>query len=168
MLPDAAHLQEEEARYANKKGFSKHAPALPLYTAEDTERALRLLRPAGNGEGIEVASGVFAEFNRMGHILGAGSVRLWFKAHGDKKSFLDSGDLGRYDRPILKDPEPAKPADWLLVESTYGNGLHSSDSTQELENIVKEIAQRRGCLGYPGIRCRQNSRIALHDSQARG
>jgi metallo-beta-lactamase family protein len=151
MLPDAAHLQEEEARYANKKGFSKHAPALPLYTVEDAERALRLLRPTMNGEGIEVASGVFAEFGRVGHILGAGSVRLSFKANREKRTLLDSGDLGRYDRPILKDPEPAKPADWLLVESTYGNRLHSRDSQHELGNIIKEIVDRRGCLIIPAF-----------------
>jgi metallo-beta-lactamase family protein len=151
MLPDAAHLQEEEARYANKKGFSKHAPALPLYTVEDAERALRLLRPTANGEGVEVASGVFAEFGRVGHILGASSVRLSFKANGEKRILLDSGDLGRYDRPILKDPEPAKPADWLLVESTYGNRLHSRDWQDVLGNIVKEIAARRGCLIIPAF-----------------
>ena len=75
MLPDAAHLQEEEARYANRKGYSKHTPALPLYTVEDAERSLRLLRPTRNGDAVEVAKNVFLEFGRVGHILGAGSAR---------------------------------------------------------------------------------------------
>ena len=151
MLPDAAYLQEEEARYANRKGYSKHAPALPLYTVEDAERALRLLRPTTNKETVEVAKGVFVDFGRVGHILGAGSVRLSFEVNGEKKYLLDSGDLGRYDRPILKDPEPAKAADWLLIESTYGDRLHSQESAQELASIIREIAEQRGCLIIPAF-----------------
>ncbi len=151
MLPDAAHLQEEEARYANRKGYSKHAPALPLYTVEDANRALRLLRPTRVGDAVEVAKGVFADFHRVGHILGAGCVRLSFEVNGRKKTFLDSGDLGRYDRPILKDPEPVKGADWLLIESTYGNRFHSKDSGLELRNLIKEVTQQRGCLLIPAF-----------------
>ena len=151
MLPDAAHLQEEEARYANRKGYSKHSPALSLYTVEDANRALRLLRPTRVGDAVEVAKGVFADFRRVGHILGAGCARLSFEVNGRKKTFLDSGDLGRYDRPILKDPEPVKGADWLLIESTYGNRFHSKDSELELRNLIKEITQQRGCLLIPAF-----------------
>jgi metallo-beta-lactamase family protein len=151
MLPDAAYLQEEEARYANRKGFSKHAPALPLYTVEDAERALRLLRPTKNRESVEVAKGVLVDFGRVGHILGAGSARISFEFKGEKKYLLDSGDLGRYDRPILKDPEPAKPADWLLIESTYGDRLHPQESAQELATIIREIADERGSLIIPAF-----------------
>ncbi len=151
MLPDAAHLQEEEARYANRKGYSKHAPALPLYTVEDANRSLRLLRPMRVGEAVEVAKGIFAEFGRVGHILGAGCARLFFEVNGRKKTFLDSGDLGRYDRPILKDPEPAGHADWLLIESTYGNRIHPTDSELELRDLIKEVAQQRGCLLIPAF-----------------
>jgi len=151
MLPDAAHLQEEEARYANRKGYSKHAPALPLYTADDANRSLRLLRPTRVGDAVEVAKGVFADFRRVGHILGAACARLSFEVNGRKKTFLDSGDLGRYDRPILKDPEPVKGADWLLIESTYGNRFHSQDSELELRNLIKEVTQQRGCLLIPAF-----------------
>jgi metallo-beta-lactamase family protein len=151
MLRDSAHLQEEEARYANQKGYSKHAPALPLYTVEDAERALRLLRPTKYGEAVEVVKGVFADFGRVGHILGAGSVRLSFRVGGQKKYLLDSGDLGRYDRPILKDPEPAKSADWLLIESTYGNRMHPQESAQQLAAIINEVARQRGCLIIPAF-----------------
>jgi metallo-beta-lactamase family protein len=76
MLPDAAYLQEEEARYANRKGFSRHAPALPLYTIEDAEQALKLLRPTRVDESVEVARGIFLDFGRVGHILGAGSAAV--------------------------------------------------------------------------------------------
>ena len=151
MLPDAAHLQEEEARYANRKGYSKHAPALPLYTVEDANRSLRLLRPMRRGEAVEVAKGVFADFGRVGHILGAGCARLSFEVNGRKKTFLDSGDLGRYDRPILKDPEPAGHADWLLIESTYGNRIHPKESEAELRNVIRDTAAQRGCLLIPAF-----------------
>ncbi len=151
MLPDAAHLQEEEARYANKKGYSKHAPALPLYTVQDAEQTLRLLRPIKAGEEIEVIKGISLCFARVGHILGAGSARISFSVNGQRRSLLDSGDLGRYDRPILKDPEPAGPADWLLIESTYGNRFHSKESEAELREVIKEIADQRGCLVIPAF-----------------
>src|SRR5262249_15591683 len=124
MLPDAAHLQEEEARYANKRGYSTHSPALPLYTVEDAERSLQLLRPTPNDQSVELIKGVSLDFGRVGHILGAGSARLTFQVNGHKMQLLDSGDLGRYDRPIIKDPEPGGSADWLLLESTYGNRIH--------------------------------------------
>jgi metallo-beta-lactamase family protein len=151
MLPDAAYLQEEEARYANRKGYSKHSPALPLYTIEDAEQALKLLRPIGVGESVEVMKGVFLEFGRVGHILGAGSARLSFAVNGQKRTLLDSGDLGRYDRPILKDPEPAGAADWLLIESTYGNRAHAKDSETELRNLIKATVAERGCLVIPAF-----------------
>ncbi len=151
MLPDAAHLQEEEARYANRKGYSKHAPALPLYTVEDAEAALKLLRPVRAGEKIEAAKGVDVGFGRVGHILGAGSARLVFAVNGQKKTLLDSGDLGRYDRPILKDPEPGGTADWLLIESTYGNRIHPKDSESALRTVIKETAEQRRCLIIPAF-----------------
>jgi metallo-beta-lactamase family protein len=151
MLPDAAHLQEEEARYANRKGYSKHSPALPLYTVEDADQALRLLRPTRNREAVEVAKGVFVDFARVGHILGAGSARVSFEVNRQKRTLLDSGDLGRYDRPILKDPEPAGSADWLIIESTYGNRLHPRESEAELSAIIKETATEGRCLIIPAF-----------------
>jgi len=151
MLPDAAHLQEEEARYANRKGYSKHAPALPLYTVEDANRTLKLLRPTRVGEAVEVVKGAFADFGRVGHILGAGSVRLSFQVNGQKRILVDSGDLGRYDRPILKDPEPAGRADWLLIESTYGNRIHPKESEADLRNVIRETTAQRGCLLIPAF-----------------
>ncbi len=151
MLPDAAHLQEEEARYANRKGYSKHSPALPLYTIEDAEAALKLLRPVRFGAPIEVVKGVMLDFGRVGHILGAGSARFTFEVNRQKKILLDSGDLGRYDRPILKDPEPGGTADWLLIESTYGNRIHPKKSETELRAVIKETAEQRRCLIIPAF-----------------
>lgn len=151
MLPDAAHLQEEEARYARQKGYSRHSPALPLYTVEDAEDALKLLRGVRIGESLEVVKGVSLDFGRVGHILGAGSARLSFGSNGKTKTLLDSGDLGRYNRPILKDPEPAGHADWLLLESTYGNRFHDKNAEAELRNLIKETVAKRGCLLIPAF-----------------
>jgi metallo-beta-lactamase family protein len=151
MLPDAAHLQEEDARYARQKGYSKHSPVLPLYTVEDAEVSLKLLRPVKVAEALEITKGVFLEFARVGHILGAGSARLSFETSGQKRTLLDSGDLGRYDRPILKDPEPAGSADWLLIESTYGNRTHAKDSEQELRALIKDTVAQRSCLIIPAF-----------------
>lgn len=151
MLPDAAHLQEEEARYANQRGYSKHSPALPLYTVDDAERSLTLLRPVRMPESVEVIKGVFLEYGRVGHILGAGSARLSFAVDGRQRTLMDSGDLGRYGRPILKDPEPAGNADWLLIESTYGNRIHPKESEAELRNTIKETAAQRSCLLIPAF-----------------
>ncbi|HEY1232026.1 MAG TPA: MBL fold metallo-hydrolase [Candidatus Binatia bacterium] len=151
MLPDAAHLQEEEARYANRTGYSKHKPALPLYTVEDAERSLQLLRPIRNAEPVEIMPNVTLSFGRVGHILGAGSARLSFEIDGQQKTLLDSGDLGRYGRPILKDPEPAPDTDWLLIESTYGNRMHPKDSESGFREIIKDVAARRSCLIVPAF-----------------
>jgi metallo-beta-lactamase family protein len=151
MLPDAAHLQEEEARYARQKGYSRHAPALPLYTVDDADQSLKLLRPVRIGENIEIIEGVTLDFGRVGHILGAGSARLSFEVNGQQRALMDSGDLGRYDRPILKDPEPARRADWLLVESTYGNRSHAKDSEIELRDLIKDTVAQRGCLIIPAF-----------------
>jgi metallo-beta-lactamase family protein len=151
MLPDAAHLQEEEARYARQKGYSKHSPVLPLYTVEDAEFSLKLLRPVKVAEALEITKGVFLEFARVGHILGAGSARLSFETSDQKRTLLDSGDLGRYDRPILKNPEPAGSADWLLIESTYGNRTHAKDSEQELRALIKDTVAQRSCLIIPAF-----------------
>jgi metallo-beta-lactamase family protein len=151
MLPDAAHLQEEEAHYANRKGYSKHTPALPLYTLKDAEATLKLLRPVRVGERVEVAKGVVLDFGRVGHILGAGSARFNFAVNGQEKTLIDSGDLGRYDRPILKDPEPGGAADWLLIESTYGNRIHPKNSPAELRAVIKETAAERRCLIIPAF-----------------
>ena len=117
LLLDAAKLQEEEAAAANRYGYSRHHPALPLYTTEDAERAIALAMPRRYGEPFQVAHGVETLFRRAGHILGSATVEL--RLRGTRLVF--SGDLGRWDRPILRDPELVPEADVLLIESTYGD-----------------------------------------------
>jgi metallo-beta-lactamase family protein len=151
MLVDAAHLQEEEARYANKEGYSKHKPALPLYTVEDANRSLGLLRPTEVGDEVQLGAGMWLRFTRVGHILGAAAARISYDMGNQKKYLVDSGDLGRYGRPILKDPEPVKAADWLMVESTYGDRLHPENPEDELARIINSVADESGCLIIPAF-----------------
>jgi len=150
MLPDAAHLQEEQAEHANFKGFAKHSPALPLYTAEDALEALDRLVPRPYGAAFEVAEGVTATFRRAGHILGSATVDLALDGKAPSR-LVFSGDLGRPHQPILRGPEPVPGADVLLLESTYGNRLHAGDPADELAGIVAETARRGGVLLIPAF-----------------
>ena len=151
VLPDAAHLQEEDAKFANKRGFSKHQPALPLYTEEDAAEALSRFKVADYGKKIEVVKGIEIEFINAGHLLGSSYVLV---TRSDKSGgrILFGGDLGRYTRPILPDPSPGVAADVLLVESTYGDRLHpAEDNGETLARIIKETFARRGKLIVPAF-----------------
>lgn len=150
-LIDAAHLQEEDARFANKKGFSKHKPALPLYTVEDAQKALERLRPVPYGRELQLGSDAKVEYLDAGHILG--SAILSVRTEGDNPlRIIFSGDLGRYNALILKDPTPMDTADYLVVESTYGNRIHPPEHTsQEVCDIINETAKRGGSLIVPAF-----------------
>ncbi len=148
LLPDAGRLQEEEARYANKKGYSRHKPAEPLFTEEDANRALTLLSPIPFDSPSKILTGVEFSFHRVGHIIGAAFIRV--RAGG--ASVLFSGDVGRRDVPILKDPEPILAAGTLLLESTYGDRMHGAESPiAALERVVVETIAARGMLLVPAF-----------------
>ncbi len=148
MLPDAAHLQEEEARYANKRGLSKHKPALPLFTIEDAERALRLLHPVDFEETIELSSVTKARLLPSGHILGAAMIML--EAAG--KRILFSGDLGRPNDPLMRPPSVVDHADALVLESTYGDRRHAqTDPEAELEAHLSRALNRGGVVIIPAF-----------------
>lgn len=148
LLPDSAHLQEEEADRANRYGYTRHKPALPLYTAADAERALGQLERTGYDRPFPVAGDVSVTYRTAGHILGAATVDLQLGA-GPRVVF--SGDLGRYDRPILPDPAPVPEADVLLLESTYGDRQHPTGTADELARVVNETAERGGALLIPAF-----------------
>jgi metallo-beta-lactamase family protein len=148
MLPDAAKLQEEEADFANRHKTSRHDPALPLFTTEDAEQALRHVRPVDFARSFSPVSGMQARFANAGHILGAGLVQC--RVAGRRLVF--SGDLGRYGVPILRDPDPIADADVLLVESTYGDRLHPADDHRgRLAGAVRRAADQKGWLLIPAF-----------------
>jgi metallo-beta-lactamase family protein len=148
LLRDAGHLQEQDARYANKRGFSKHKPALPLYTVKDAEAALRLLKPIPFHDSQEMPGGGNLVLRRAGHILGAASIELEWQ----QTSVAFSGDLGRHDDSIMPDPEPLTKGDYLIVESTYGDRLHSKiDPQRTIEDIVGNTTKRGGTVVIPAF-----------------
>jgi metallo-beta-lactamase family protein len=150
VLADAAHLQEEDAERANRKGYTKHKPALPLFTMKDAERAMTLLQPVGYDRPMPVAPGISASFINAGHLLGSSYARVHLDARGT--TILFGGDLGRYGRPVLPDPTPVAAADVVLVESTYGNRTHEADDDgARVAAIVTETAARGGKLIIPAF-----------------
>jgi metallo-beta-lactamase family protein len=151
-LLDAAHLQEEDARFANKMAFTKHKPALPLFTTEDAERVMSQLRPLEYDKATEISQGTQIRFLDAGHILGSAIVELNMQNNGKPQRIVFSGDLGRYGALILQDPTPVYEADYLLVESTYGSRKHSEDDpSAELTTIINETAKRGGMLVIPAF-----------------
>ncbi|TFH00988.1 MAG: MBL fold metallo-hydrolase [Calditrichales bacterium] len=152
MLRDSAHLQEEDAYWANKRGYSKHSPALPLYSTEDAENAMKFFTPAHYGEDIFLENDVRVKFRDAGHILGSSFVDI--KRNNGKASakILFSGDFGRPDRPVLREPDQVYNVDYLVLESTYGNRLHDDTNPYaDLAEIINESYHRRGVLVIPSF-----------------
>jgi metallo-beta-lactamase family protein len=156
LLPDSARLQEEEADYRNRHKITKHLPALPLYTEQDARAALKLLQVVKNtGEPFQVIKGIQAQFRIAGHILGSAHVLVQIDGARDDRqgrSILFSGDLGKYDQPIIRDPVAPPACDYLLVESTYGNRLHDTERPkQALERIIKNAAEHNSAILIPAF-----------------
>jgi metallo-beta-lactamase family protein len=148
ILTDAARIQEEDAHQANRQGYSKHHPALPLFTSDDAARALMQLQPVGYDRPVPVAPGVEVDFINAGHLLGSAYARVRFGG----KTILFGGDLGRYGRPVLPDPAAVAEADVLLLESTYGDRRHEPDDNGDrLAAIINAAAERRGRLIVPAF-----------------
>ena len=162
LLRDSARLQEEEASYANRKGFSKHHPALPLYTVKDAENVLDRFQANPFGEFVDVAEGVSARFQPAGHILGSASITV--RVDGDRnRTVFFSGDLGRTHHPLLVPPEPPPEAHAILVESTYGNRHHQDDDVVErLADTITRTAERGGTTIIPAFAVDRTELILFH------
>ncbi len=149
VLPDSARIQEEDAKQANKHGYTRHQPALPLYTEADAFRALSQMHPVSYGSHLEVAGGVSVEFTPAGHLLGSAFVTCTLAAG---KRILFGGDLGRYGRPVLPDPAVGPASDLALVESTYGDRDHEPDDEgHALAAVIRDTAERKGKLIVPAF-----------------
>jgi metallo-beta-lactamase family protein len=152
LLLDAAHLQEEDAAYLNRKGLTKHAPALPLFETADVEAALERFQSLPLGTSRDVG-GVFEfQYREAGHLLGAASIELRVRENGATTRVLFSGDVGRFDAILARDPEPAAQADYVVVESTYGNRSHAAlPVLDQLEGVLKRTFARGGVLLIPAF-----------------
>jgi metallo-beta-lactamase family protein len=147
LLYDAAKCQEEDAVYANRKGYARHRPALPLFDERDVDRALRLVRAVPRKEWFEPAAGIRCRLHDAGHMLGSSFVEVEAKAAGETRRIVFSGDVGRYDAPLLHDPVPPPACDYLVCESTYGDRDHTpSRPLDELEAVTKEAVARGGMM----------------------
>ena len=148
LLPDSGYLQEEEARYANKRGFSKHRPALPLYTEDEARQSLKRFSTIPFNKEVAVASKFHLTLKPAGHILGAAIATL--RSDGIKVVF--SGDLGRMHDPIMRPPARIEEADYLIVESTYGNRRHDeADAEQGLGDVLNRALAREGVVIIPSF-----------------
>jgi metallo-beta-lactamase family protein len=152
LLPDSAHLQEEDARYAAKKNYSSHKPPLPLYTVEESQAALRQFRQIPYHDPFTISPEFSVLPHDAGHILGATWLELTIAENGKQTLVVFSGDIGRYDQPILRDPEPPTRADFLLCESTYGDRDHPTGSVlDELAEVINRTAKRGGAVVIPAF-----------------
>jgi metallo-beta-lactamase family protein len=162
LLPDAGHLQEKDAEFANRHGFSKHKPALPLYTLEDARAALEHLTPIPFDQERTLPGGGTVRLRRSGHILGAGWVQLDWAGI----TTVFSGDLGRYEDPVLVDPMSVERADYLLVESTYGDRRHDKrDPAEALAEIVGSTIARGGTVIIPAFAVGRVQSLLFHFHQ---
>src|SRR5262249_26201191 len=150
MLRDAAHLQEEDAEAANRYGYSKHQPALPLYTVADAEAIIQRIEARPYEQAFKVADDIQVILRRTAHILGSASIELQLGGRGALQ-LIFTGDLGRWNRPILRDPELVASGDVLLTEATYGDRLHPPDPSATLARIIRESAARGGALVIPAF-----------------
>lgn len=162
VLPDSGYLQEEDAAYANRKGYSKHSPALPLYTEEDAQRTLQRFTPIPFDTPVEIAPKIRATFRPAGHILGSATITLELNG-GRKRTVAFSGDLGRPKHPILRPPAPPPEADVMVVESTYGNRRHEdTESLQRFEDAIVRTAARGGMVIIPAFAVDRTEVILFH------
>ncbi|MFH1454151.1 MAG: MBL fold metallo-hydrolase [Armatimonadota bacterium] len=152
LLLDSAHLQEEYAAYANKKGFSKYEVAMPLYTVRDAEESLKYFVPRNYNQVYKISDNIQVKFLDAGHLLGSAILEIILRYDGKVRRIIFSGDLGHYQVPILKNPSPVYKADYLVLESTYGNRLHSSESNEfELEKVINDTFSAGGVLLIPAF-----------------
>ncbi|MCB1608062.1 MAG: MBL fold metallo-hydrolase [Xanthomonadales bacterium] len=164
LLPDSGHLQEEEAEYARRKGYSKHADPRPLYTQADAEACLKRFSAHPFEASVELAPGISARFIPAGHLLGAASIELTVGSC----RLLFSGDLGRSVDPLMRPPRPFAGADVLLCESTYGNRTHaSSDPEAELAPLIRDAAARGAVVIVPAFAIGRAQGLMLHLARLR-
>ena len=154
MLRDSAHIQEFEAQWRNRKAQRAGLePYVPVYTLKDAEAAIKQFSPVSYKETVEVCDGVTAEFTDAGHLLGSSSINITAEENGVIRTLLFSGDLGNIDRPLIRDPQTPEAADYVIIESTYGDRLHGDrpDYVEALTKILNDTFKRGGNVVIPSF-----------------
>ena len=154
MLKDSAHIQEFEAEWRNRKGKRSGNPVYePMYTMDDAEAAIKRLHPCNYGEMIEVSEEVSIRFTDVGHLLGSSCIEIWLTEDGVTRKMLFSGDIGNTNQPILKDPQPVEGADYVVIESTYGNRYHHRPAPyiEVLTDVIQRTLDRGGNVVIPSF-----------------
>jgi len=147
ILLDSAHNQERDAEYANRKGFSKHKPALPLYDGRDVQQTLRLFRNVQRGKWFTPAEPLWMRFHDAGHLLGSNLIEVEVRKREPPVRLVFSGDVGRYDAPLYHDPAPPPACDYLICEGTYGNRTHPGGNVLDaLAAAVNRAVERGGVM----------------------
>ena len=168
VLLDAAKLQVEDAEFKRKRhrreGRQGPFPVVPLYTTEDVEATLPLFAPVKYNAPVEVAEGIKASFHDAGHILGASIIKVNLTGNGEKRTILFSGDIGRWDKPILRDPTVFDRADYVLIESTYGDRVHdnSQSITDTLTEVVNSTMKAGGNIVVPSFSVERSQELLYH------
>lgn len=155
MLRDSAHIQEFEAEWRNRKAKRSGAPEYePLYKMEHAEAAIKLLYPCDYDQKITLCDGIEVRFTDMGHLLGSAAVEIWITEDGISKKIVFSGDVGNLNQPIIKDPQKVSEADYVVIESTYGNRTHGDETPDyvgEFTRILKETFEKGGNVVVPSF-----------------
>jgi metallo-beta-lactamase family protein len=168
MLIDSAHLQEEDAAYKKKRhlreGRRGPFPEIPLYTVADAEASLELFDPVAYNTPVAVADGIEATFHDAGHVLGSSMIKLVFHQNGEKRSIVFSGDIGRWDRPFLHDPDAFRRTDYLVMETTYGDREHQGTDVidEELAEVVKAAFAAGGNIIVPSFALQRTQEILYY------
>ncbi len=157
MLRDSAHIQEFEAEWKNRKGQrAGDSPTEPMYTMEDAEAAIKCFVPYPYDQRVSIMEGVDIEFNDIGHLLGSACIQMWLSENGVEKKIVFSGDIGNKDKPILRDPCTVADADYVVIESTYGNRYHekapdNADFVSQLASYIQKTLDRGGNVVIPSF-----------------
>ena len=168
ILLDSAHIQEEDAAYKKKRhmreGRKGPYPEIPLYTTADAEASMRLFTPVEYNQPVTVAEGIQATFHDAGHVLGSAMIKVTFSQNGEKRSILFSGDIGRWDRPLLQDPDVFRLTDYVVMESTYGDREHEGTEVigDQLEEIVKSAFAAGGNIIVPSFALQRAQEILYY------
>ena len=156
MLRDCAHIQQAEAEWKNRKmkRSASNEVVEPVYTMEDADGTIRLLTPVRYGQMVDLCEGIQVRFTDVGHLLGSSSIEVWISEDGIDKKIVFSGDIGNLNQPLIKDPVPTEDADYVVMESTYGDRLHTKervDYVAELAKVLRETFEKGGNVVIPSF-----------------